>query len=89
MRKYFIRKKHKRINFEKWDGSYISMLLIFMRHHGECVSKESANKRHVDPEEWGTTDYDYDGEIVYQNPHIDFMDNGKKVRIHIWGRDDG
>ena len=55
LRKYFIGKKRNKINFEKWDGSYVSMLLIFLRHHGECVSREHANKRYVDPEEWGPT----------------------------------
>jgi hypothetical protein len=164
IRKYFMGKKFNRINFEKWDGSYIAMLKIFMRHHGECVSKKNANKRYVDPEEWGLphdealaafrkalheieewkefndekfsefrktvndlknkeeiteedlseledllllrmTEYRtkderfeafmeaftdlYDDDCVYQNPHMDVSYSGDKVRIHIWGRDDG
>ncbi|MCL1984652.1 MAG: hypothetical protein FWG58_04575 [Methanomassiliicoccaceae archaeon] len=163
LRKYFVGKEHNKINFDKWDGSYVSMLLIFLRHHGECVSREQANKRYVDPEEWGPTYEEVlevfrnalneieewkeignkkysefrkiindirnkeeitaedvqalwsimfdmrkhkikdekfrafadafsnleNHDIVYQNAHIDLTDKGEKVRIHIWGRDDG
>jgi len=150
-------------NGENWDGSYISMLMIFLRHHGECVIRKQANKRYVDPEEWEPeydevlaafrkamheieewegiddekfaefrkavndlrekeeiTDEDISAlesilsdmskykiedekfaafrdafdvleshDIVYQESYIDVRDNGKNVRIHIWGRDDG
>jgi hypothetical protein len=140
------------------------MLLIYMRHHGEHVPREDANKKYVDPEEWGPTyeevlavfrnalseieewerindeeyaefrkivndlqdkeemtkedisalwsimffemdEYEIEGEkfkafydafndleghdVVYQNAQMDVRDNGKNVRIHIWGRDDG
>ncbi|MCL2147790.1 MAG: hypothetical protein FWH47_00390 [Methanomassiliicoccaceae archaeon] len=164
LRKYFADREFYVDNSKTFDGSYISMLLIFTRHHGEHVQRDRANKRYVDPEEWGppyeealaafrkalyelegweeindekyakfreiinrlrekeeltekdvselwnVTFYgmdehtikdkkfrafsnalddleDYD--IVYQNAHMEVMDNGKNVRIHIWGRDDG
>jgi len=163
LRKYFVGKKYNRIDFGKWNGSYVSMLLTFLRHHGDCVSIKDANKRHVDPEEWGLAKDEIamlrnalfeiegweginnekysefckivndlrnkeeitaedllvlwnimyfemnkqriddekfrafesalckleDHDVVYQNAHMDVIDNGKKVRIHIWGRDDG
>jgi len=53
LRRYFLGKKHYIENSETWDGSYISMLMIFMRHHGETVQRKHANKKYVDPEEWG------------------------------------
>jgi len=164
MRKYFIGKERREIDFENWNGSYISMLLIYLRHGGESVSRKRANKKYVDPKEWeptyddvlavfrkalyeieeweGIDDEKYaefrntvndlrekeeitDGDIsalsdilfsdtdiydiedekfmafetafsnlenydvVDQDAHMDVMDNGKNVRIHIWGRDDG
>jgi hypothetical protein len=162
MRKYIMGKEFREIDFEKWDGSYVSMLLIYMRHHGESVRRKDANKKYIDPEEWEIPpeviaefrkalhdamkwnrideaefealrtmindlkdkeeiDEDEldalqnavyeiyfrdikDEEIVallnaaddfdihfipYQNAYMDVMDNGKNVRIHIWGRDDG
>jgi len=164
MRNYITGKEYKDIEYEKWDGSYISMLLIYLRHGGECVSREHANKKYVDPEEWGPpyeevlakfrknlseivkwkdindekyvnfrkiinelrakeelTDedimalwsimffemddygikdkkfrafreafYALEGhDVVHQNAFMDVRDNGKNVRIHIWGRDDG
>jgi len=155
-------------NDENWDGSYISMLSIFFRHHGECVSRRDANKRYVDPEDWGP-EFDevlaafrkalsdiekwkgfndekysefrkivdglrdkknmteetiredlsdlwsimffdmekhrikdkefkafeeafknlYNLDCVYQEPYIELVEKEGKVRIHIWGRDDG
>jgi len=148
-------------NDENWDGSYISMLMIFLRQRSEHIFREHANRKYVDPEEWGP-EYDevlaafrkalheveeWDGindekyaefrkavndlrekeeitdedisalgticykagmyetddekfkafrdafdyleshDIVYQSPILDVRDNGKNVRIHIWGRD--
>jgi hypothetical protein len=164
IRNYFIGKEYGEVDFEKWDGSYISMLLIYMRHGGDCIARKDANRKYVDPEEWGQTydealaefrktlyeieewkdfnDEKYsefrkvvkelrnkeeitpedtllvwnglfsklgkdeiedekfkefvfafsnleDDDSVYQDAHLDFTDNGKNVRIHIWGRDDG
>ena len=164
IRKYIAGKDYRKINFRKWNGSYVAMLLTYMSHHGECVARKDANKKYVDPEEWGP-EYDevlaafrnalheveewkgindkkyselrkmvndlrnkeeitaediselweilfvkmedhkikdkefkafadafyelYDHDVVGQNAHLDFADNGKNVRIHIWGRDDG
>lgn len=163
IRKYYGGKEGSRADFEMWDGSYVSMLLTYLRHYGEYVPREDANKRYVDPEDWGPA-YDellvafrnalcgiegweeindekysefreavnglknkeeiteedisafwdimydmekheikdeefeafedafndlYDYDSVYQSAHMDVMDNGKKIRIHIWGRDDG
>jgi len=154
-------------NDENWDGSYISMLSIFFRHHGECVARKDANKRYVDPEHWGPefdevlaefcealsdienwkgindekfsefrriinalknkkiteenvekvlselwsflffkveeleidddefwefdeAFHDLEGYgTVYQEAYIEFMEKEDKVRIHIWGRDNG
>ncbi|MCL1811334.1 MAG: hypothetical protein FWG41_03840 [Methanomassiliicoccaceae archaeon] len=164
MRKYLIGEEYNRIGSDRWDGSYVSMLQTYLRHHGEYVLRKHANKRHVDTEEWGpgydevfhtfrkalceieeweeindekysefhrivnnlrnkedineedilelwsilflemdkheikdekfkafeAAFYDLDDyDAVYQNAHMDIMDNGKRVRIHIWGRDDG
>ncbi|MDR0335205.1 MAG: hypothetical protein LBH69_04900 [Methanomassiliicoccaceae archaeon] len=92
MRKYMIGKEFKDIDFEKWDGSYVFMLLIFMRHCGGYVSRKYADKRYVDPKDWEEEceeGEDYDEGSVDQDAYMDVIDNGKKIRIHIWGRDDG
>jgi len=165
IRKYFAGKDfHAENSDETFDGSYVSMLLIYMRHGSETVLREQADKRYVDPEEWGAASYEealaafrkalceikewkdinnekyvkfrkavndlrekdeiaeaslsaiwkalyemdaykikdkkfnafetafyelYHYDTVFQNPFLDVRDNGKNVRIHIWGRDDG
>jgi len=55
MRKYFIGKEYIGTDLENWDGSYVSMLLIYLRHNGGWVSREDANEKYVDSEEWGLT----------------------------------
>ena len=87
MRKYLIGKDYSKVDFENWNGSYISMLMIYLRHHGDLVSREHADRKYADPEEWGEADCRDD--CLLQNAYMDVMDNGKNVRIHIWGRDDG
>ena len=92
MRKCSFGKEYVSNDFEKWDGSYLYMLLIFLRHGGDCVYRKEANKKYVDPEDWEEKDEDeedHDYDSVYQSPYIEVMDNGKNVRIHIWGRDNG
>ena len=92
MRKYLIGKDYNKVDFGNRDGSYISMLLIYLRHHEECVLRKHANRKYVDPEEWEEEDEeaeDREDDLLIQNAYMDVMDDGKTVRIHIWGRDDG
>jgi len=164
IRKYFMDEDHSVRDSDEWDGSYVAMLLTYMRHRGESVLREDANKKYTDPREWGQT-YDealavfrnalykveewkgindkkysefrkmindlrnkgniteddiselwstmmlkmechkindekfnefliafydvYDHDMVYQEAYLDITDDGKNIKIHIWGRDDG
>jgi hypothetical protein len=78
--------KNRKIDKDRWEGTYEEVMEYYKQLGGEMVYRTEASKEHVDPEEWNMDENDEDCDIVYQRSFIDIKDNGKRVRIHFWGR---
>ena len=68
-----------------WDGSYVFFLRYYMRLYAFGIPRKYAREEYVDPEEWEFMKDADEYAIVLQNPYMRVEDDGKNVKITMWG----
>jgi len=67
------------------DGSYVFFLRYYMMLSEFGIPRRYAREDYVDPEEWEFMKDADKYAIVRQNPYMRVEDNGKNVKITMWG----
>jgi len=66
-------------------GSYVLFLEYYTRLSEFGIPRKYAKEEYVDPEEWEFMKDADEYTIVRQNPYMEVEDDGKFIRITVWG----
>ena len=67
------------------DGSYVFFLRYYMRLSDFGIPRKYVREEYVDPIEWEFMKDADEYAIVRQNPYLRVEDDGKNVKITMWG----
>lgn len=70
----------------EWDGSYVFFLSYYMQLYAFGIPRKYVREEYVDPEEWEFMKDADEYAIVRQNPYMIVEDDGRTVKITMWGR---
>jgi len=73
------------INTWNRDGSYVFFLRYYMRQSDFGIQKKYVREEYVDPIEWEFMKDADEYAVVRQNPYLRIADDGKNVKITMWG----